>query len=619
MYVVLAIAGLLLLPVLYDLARSPQLRRLAARNTRRRPTEALLVIGGAMLGTAIIVSSFVIGDTLDATLTDTVRTGLGPIDEAVISDVGDAAEVLATLDSETLDGVDGVLALTAAPVVATTTGEDRVADPRAWISEADFDDLRAFGNDPQITGFADAGTTPTPGQVVVNANVADNLGISVGDTLELHGYGSVESVVVSDVIDQVGIAGWNELWVAPGTIESMFASADPGAEPPQSEIIISNDGGLFDSIDNSAAVIEELESRLEGLDTTQVWNVKEERIADAEATGAEFTTLFSGIGGFSVLAGILLLVNLFVMLTEERKSEMGMLRALGVKRGALARATTMEGAFYAAVASVIGAGLGVGIGAVMLQVLEGIFAFDDNGFTMRFSASVTAVSTGALIGLVISMLTIWVTSGRVARINIIEAIRDLPASRSHRRRWVIYAMTGLGVLGGASLTYLGVQEVDPTLLLLGPAIGGFSLIPLLGRIGYARATTPLVGSLVLVWAVIYSSFFEGFGRRSGDQRLRRPGCCPCCSRHHHCRFGRPCMDESGQRGGSRRGWTAGPRVSPCPARTDWSAARHVLAGDVHHGVSHCVQFDLHRADGRIHPIERGRVRHHLRVEPPRPH
>ena len=58
--------------------------RLAGRNTLRRKGEALLVVLGSLLGTAIITSSFVVGDTLHATIRDQARTRLGPIDEVVL-------------------------------------------------------------------------------------------------------------------------------------------------------------------------------------------------------------------------------------------------------------------------------------------------------------------------------------------------------------------------------------------------------------------------------------------------------------------------------------------------------------------------------------------------------
>src|SRR3954451_20247844 len=75
--VVIAAAGLA------AIASRPFLRHLALRQVARRRTEATLVVLGWMLGTAIIVSSLVVGDTLNFSVKQTAYRSLGPIDERV--------------------------------------------------------------------------------------------------------------------------------------------------------------------------------------------------------------------------------------------------------------------------------------------------------------------------------------------------------------------------------------------------------------------------------------------------------------------------------------------------------------------------------------------------------
>ncbi len=65
---------------------------------------------------------------------------------------------------------------------------------------------------------------------------------------------------------------------------------------------------------------------------------------------------------FAVAAGILLLVNVFVMLADERRSELGMLRAMGMRRRTLVGALASEGWLYAVPASALGAALGIVFG-----------------------------------------------------------------------------------------------------------------------------------------------------------------------------------------------------------------------------------------------------------------
>ena len=77
------VGGPLLVLGLHDLVRRPTSRRLALRNIARRRGEAVLVVVGSLLGTAIITSAFVVGDSIDFSIRDIARTNLGPIDESV--------------------------------------------------------------------------------------------------------------------------------------------------------------------------------------------------------------------------------------------------------------------------------------------------------------------------------------------------------------------------------------------------------------------------------------------------------------------------------------------------------------------------------------------------------
>src|SRR5207244_13465252 len=65
------------------LFRSPLLARLAARNIGRRKSRVLIVVAGLLVGTAIISSSLVVGDTLSYIFLEDVYARLDAIDEVV--------------------------------------------------------------------------------------------------------------------------------------------------------------------------------------------------------------------------------------------------------------------------------------------------------------------------------------------------------------------------------------------------------------------------------------------------------------------------------------------------------------------------------------------------------
>ena len=117
---VVALAAALAFVAFLVLGR-PVLRRLALRQVVRRPSEALLVVLGSVLGTALIVTSLVVGDSLDRSVRQTAYDVLGPIDEYVSSGtLAQAEQVSDRLQPLSEDPqVDGVLPVIGERVAAT--------------------------------------------------------------------------------------------------------------------------------------------------------------------------------------------------------------------------------------------------------------------------------------------------------------------------------------------------------------------------------------------------------------------------------------------------------------------------------------------------------------------
>jgi putative ABC transport system permease protein len=178
----------------------------------------------------------------------------------------------------------------------------------------------------------------------------------------------------------------------------------------------------------------------------------------AEQAGNGLGSLFLFIGSFSVIAGVLLLVNIFVMLAEERKSELGMLRAVGMKRGRLVRSFIIEGTVYALVAALLGVLIGLGVGRAVVVVAARIFSSfsDEDTFNLAFRFTPISLVNGFAMGFLIAFVTVTLTSVRISRVNIIAAIRDLPneGGRRLKRRWVALstvAAAGFGALSAVAI------------------------------------------------------------------------------------------------------------------------------------------------------------------------
>ena len=502
---VLGIVALLLLaPLAVAALRQRTLFTMALRNIGRRRAEAFLVVAGALLGTAIITSSFVVGDVIEGSFADVARTQYGPIDITLTPEDGALDEVTTAVDGAGIRDIDGLLAVTTATATLEAPLED-VAVPQVQVVELDLTAARDFGSDPSITGVADAGVLGA-GQIVINERIARDLDVVVGADLRLHAYGAAIDVDVTRVVPEVGLAGYGGALVAPGTVTGLVEDATALAAAPRHRLLVSLDGGVFDTRALSDGAVADLRDTVADLSGVEVEAAKALVLDDAERQGAGLTEVFSTIGIFSVLAGILLLINLFVMLAEERKTELGMLRAVGFTRRRLTRAFAIEGALYATAAAVLGAVAGLGIGWLVAFVAGPIFGAAD-GSSYPLVIEPMSLAIGAGTGLVISLVTIWVTSLRIARLNIIRAIRDLPEPKIVRARMRTMVLGAVGIVAGAAAEALGYLDENPIALILGVPVMAFSAAPLLRRLLPERPARLIVAGTVLAWGLAVYPLF----------------------------------------------------------------------------------------------------------------
>ncbi|HSH61814.1 MAG TPA: FtsX-like permease family protein, partial [Acidimicrobiales bacterium] len=299
------------------------------------------------------------------------------------------------------------------------------------------------------------------------------------------------------------------LFVAPGTIARLQAGAPQGAaaaSPPVSAVLVSNPGNVLGGAARTDEVKGILERALAGTPAT-VDPAKQHLLKSAKTNGDQFTELFSSIGFFSVLAGILLLVNIFVMLAQERKTELGMMRAVGMKRLGLVASFATEGWLYALAASAIGTVAGLGVGRLVVLVAAGIFATGDFTLELRYQADMASIQQGFNTGFVISLITVVLTSMWASRLNVIRAIRDLPEPETRRQRLATSVFGALVAGLGVVLTFSGISGDEPFSVLGGPAVAGLGAVLLLRRWLPRRALVSLVSVGVLVWAVLAFEVF----------------------------------------------------------------------------------------------------------------
>jgi putative ABC transport system permease protein len=504
--VLAALVALLLLPLAVTALRQRTLVTMAMRNIRRRRGEAALVVAGALLGTAIITSAFVLGDVVEGSFSDAARTQYGPVDIVVTTAGGaDITDVGKAVEAAGIDGIDGLLTTTTSTGTLEAPQHD-AAVPQVTVMELDVAAARGFGAHPAITGLDTSEPLAADG-IIVNRRTAEQLGVQAGDSLRLHAYDATVDLRISQVAAEVGLAGYAGAIVAPDTLGNLAEASAIVAAPPSTQMLISLDGAVFDTRDLSDGVGTDLREAVAGMAGVQIDAPKATMLDYAESQGAGLTQIFTMIGSFSVMAGILLLINLFVMLAEERKTELGMLRAVGFTRRRLTRAFAIEASLYAVVAAAAGAAAGIGIGWLVAVMAGTIFGTAGQGGAPPLVIEPVSLAIGAGTGLVISLLTIWATSLRIARLNIIRAIRDLPEPKITKVRKRTLVLGAVGILAGAAVGFAGYLGDNAIALSLGVPVAAFSASPLLRRLLPERPARLVIAGTVLGWGLAVYPLF----------------------------------------------------------------------------------------------------------------
>jgi len=155
----------------------------------------------------------------------------------------------------------------------------------------------------------------------------------------------------------------------------------------------------------------------------RVDNTKSDGIKLAERISTGVTTIFSIFGSFSIMVGMLLIFLVFVLLAAARSTELGMARAVGLKRRDLIQLFTYEGTVYSFLAAIVGTVLGVGLSFGLVYILQDLI--DNDNFNILPYYSPISFLIAFASGLILTFITVVFSAYRVSNLNIVVAIRGL--------------------------------------------------------------------------------------------------------------------------------------------------------------------------------------------------
>ncbi|MBA2469140.1 MAG: ABC transporter permease [Chloroflexia bacterium] len=550
MVVLLVMLGICLLSIAFIAWRRPVIFKMGMRNIPRRKAQTSLIIIGLMLATLIISAALGTGDTLNHSVRSQAIDTLGPVDEFVVVDDNpdqDASLAMAFVrpmpedtvqtvralvaGNDDVDGVAGVL-LSRAPFINVGENDASGAETQEQLSEiavASEPVVNIAGiNQESIAQIGGAQTTDgedinvdTLGAdgIYINEESADKLNAEVGQNLVFFISNERHVVTVQGILPDSLISGslpdfFSGSAPLPGMLMSLSQlQAISGQGGLVSGIAVSNTGGTESGLARSDSVVRALEAELEGQNLGVV-SIKQDYVETAELIGSLFVTFFIVFGLFSIGVGILLIVLIFTMLAAERRSEMGMIRAIGAQRRQLIQQFLSEGAGYTLISGIVGTALGVAAAFLIARSFQSAFG---DAFSIAPYISPRSMVIAYCLGVVITFLAVAISSWRVSRLNVVAAVRDIPdAYVPHRnRRQLVWSILMIVVGGGLILFGRGSE-------LLAPFTIGMTLIPfgIAGVLTYFGAKPRLVltsaGILTLVfWLLPDDLFRDIFGDYSG--------------------------------------------------------------------------------------------------------
>jgi putative ABC transport system permease protein len=490
--VVWALVGLFVLAygaVALFVLRHRMLGRLAVRDAVRRKGQSLLVVAGLMVGTATITAALVAGDSTSDTSLDMAFRTWGYTDLTVTSgdqffpkDVSDrlaASPAVADATDGVSPGID--LAGSVADLDSRQGG--------SGVTLVGFDPgaQQPFGAYLLTTGQRTFGQDLAPGAVLLSRVLANKLGAKACDRIRVNvdtGSTAVRPVDlrVAGIARTEGAGGY--------TLSSVvFAPLGTAQQIAGTDLInvvrISARGGIRDGVaagHRAAPVVDRAVTALGSKVPLQVREAKAHEIDVAEGTSVIFRVMLIGMSALVVAVGAALVVNLIGMLAQERRSRLGVLRALGLKRRRLVGLAVTEGALYSLAAGVVGTAIGAAAGRVVAARFGDVFAAyagSDYDWAFTFSLKPSTLLAAFCAGSLLTLAVIFVASRRTSRMTIVAAIRDVPEPPAEKRRrpWVPRVRLAIfAAVGGAALT----QPYVPRLA------GGIVLIVVLSSLARPR-------------------------------------------------------------------------------------------------------------------------------------
>lgn len=435
----------------------------ATRSLARGGQRTLLAIGCVAIGVMAVVALQLAGDMVNTSLTGNIRNLNG-------GDVMLAGVRLTVSQVGYFDQLRAQRTVTTYTAVAITQGSALGQHPIARI-----DNILAV--DPARFPLAGAPTfdAPQDGRVrsalagmrlIVTHDLAQRLGVGVGDTCTLHlTDGRPASFTVGGIIANGGSFQQPEILIAFDT----YISLRNASAPP-----ISYDAVYADVPGHSITRAEQVKQQVLGqfgdglvLTTGVLLDQNRQRVQDIRS-------FLNVVGLVALLIGGMGIINTMLVLLRRRRDEIAMLKTAGYRRRDLYTLFGMEAVILGLVGGLLGAGVGVGLSLLVRPLFEHAFSL-----TLPAEVDPWTVGLGILLGGATALLFGLLPIVRASQVRPLAVLRELPegARGASRLTTAVLALLLAALYFALAGSILGNVLLALGLVLgTGVAFGGLSLL-----------------------------------------------------------------------------------------------------------------------------------------------
>jgi putative ABC transport system permease protein len=415
--------------------------KIGVRNIPRRRVQMVLIVFALMLSTTLLSSVLATGDVILGAEQTVAVYNLGNVDEVIQTRHGDPGffpdYIYYVLRYRVHD--PDIAAVSAALVEPDLLVADETSrQVRSQVSgigvippsEQGFGGMQEAHGKKRLTI-----TALKTNQVYLNQSLAALLNAHPGDTLYLYDQrwpGQRYRMRVANITADGGLDG-----DAPALLANIqtFRGIENREDDITKVYIENKGGGGVSGINLSDSVTDTLNRIIPG--ELQIFEVKEQGVQDSQLANDVFTRVFTLFSLFALAISLLLIFLIFVLLAAERRREMGMARAIGVQRRHLVLMFLFEGAVYDFLASLVGLIAGVGLGALLVIILQPLLAAFN--FPLKPTFQLRSFEIAYCLGVIFTFCSVTLSAWLVSRMTVVDAIRDLPepsgAAHSLRERF----------------------------------------------------------------------------------------------------------------------------------------------------------------------------------------